>query len=216
MECWIFWQGAWAGILHHAVNEHEWLMSYDNDTTHTKCQHGPFPEDRNKNYLEKGSDALMALTNIVMDKRLLNNTPYYLNCRYDSFACYFISWVHQVSFVNSFGVSKLKSIWSTVIEFFMVTHSGIASGEVPVWMIKASIMESIAPTKILNQRCLGAPTNITETSAVSQDVLIKKKMTKLTGGSGHITDLLRSRTANKPAFGWKWSVGVIWEPKSQD
>jgi hypothetical protein len=25
-------------------------MSYDNDMTHTKCQHGPFPEDRNTNY----------------------------------------------------------------------------------------------------------------------------------------------------------------------
>ena len=61
MECWIFWQGAWAGILHHAVNEHEWLMSYDSDMTHTKCQHGPIPEDRNKNYLKKGSDALMAI-----------------------------------------------------------------------------------------------------------------------------------------------------------
>ena len=91
MECWIFWQGAWAGILHHVVNEHEWLMSSDNDMTHTKCQHGPLPEERDQNYLEKGSDALMALTNIVMDKRLLNNIPYYLNCRYDSLVCYFIT-----------------------------------------------------------------------------------------------------------------------------
>jgi hypothetical protein len=58
-------------------------MSYDNDMTHTKCQHVPLPEERNKNYLEKVSDALMALTNNVMDKRLLNNFPIYLNCRYD-------------------------------------------------------------------------------------------------------------------------------------
>jgi hypothetical protein len=62
-------QGAWAGILHHVVNEHECLMSYDHDMTHTKCQHVPLPEERNKNYLEKVSDALMALTNNVMDKR---------------------------------------------------------------------------------------------------------------------------------------------------
>ena len=43
--------------------------------THTKCQHVPLPEERNTNYLEKVSDALMALTNNVMDKRLLNNIP---------------------------------------------------------------------------------------------------------------------------------------------
>ena len=103
MECWIFLQGAWAGILHHVVNEHECLMSYDNDMTHTKCQHAPLPEERNTNYLEKVSDALMALTNNVMDKRLLNIIPIYLNCRYDSLVCDFISGVHQVSFANSFG-----------------------------------------------------------------------------------------------------------------
>jgi hypothetical protein len=38
-----------------------------------------------------------------------------------------------------------------------------------------------------------------ETSAVSQDVQIRKEMTKLTDGSGHITDFLR--IPNKPAFG---------------
>jgi len=33
----------------------------------------------------------------------------------------------------------------------MVTHNATPSGGVPVWMINASIMESmIAPTKILN------------------------------------------------------------------
>ena len=46
-----------------------------------------------------------------------------------------------------------------------------------------------------------------ETSAVSQDVLIREGMTKLTGGSGNITDFLR--IPNKPAFGWIWSVGII-------
>jgi hypothetical protein len=45
----------------------------------------------------------------------------------------------------------------------------------------------IAPTKIQNQRCLGAPKKLTETSAVSQDVQIREEMTKLTDGSGHIT-----------------------------
>jgi hypothetical protein len=46
-------------IIHTGTSE--WLMSYDSDMTHTKCQHGPIPEDRNKNYLKKGSDALMAI-----------------------------------------------------------------------------------------------------------------------------------------------------------
>ena len=65
----------------------------------------------------------------------------------------------------------------------------------------------IAWTKILSQRCLGAPTNHTETSAVSPDVQIREEMTKLTNGSDHITDFLRM--PNKPALGWKWSVGII-------
>jgi len=42
----------------------------------------------------------------------------------------------------------------------------------------------IAPTKIQNQRCLGAPKKLAETFAVPQDVQIREEMTKLTDGSG--------------------------------
>jgi hypothetical protein len=41
----------------------------------------------------------------------------------------------------------------------------------------------IAPTNIHNQRCLGAPKKLTETSAVSRDVQIREEMTKLTDGN---------------------------------
>jgi hypothetical protein len=66
-------------------------------------------------------------------------------------------------------------------------------------LIIRKLIYLLAPTKIQNQRCLGAPKKLTETSAVSQDVQIREEMTKLTDGSGHITDFLR--IPNKPAFG---------------
>lgn len=72
----------WYGILHHVVDEHEWVASYEReDVSNIRCNHGPLPPDRNKAYLEKDSDAHNALRNIVMDKRLHNNIHYYLNCR---------------------------------------------------------------------------------------------------------------------------------------
>ena len=83
----------------------------------------------------------------------------------------------------------------------MVIHNAIPSGPsgVPVWIINASIMESMDCS---DQRCLGAPKKLTETYAVSQDVQIREEMTKLTDGNGHITDFLR--IPNKAALGWKW------------
>ena len=93
----------------------------------------------------------------------------------------------------------------------MVTNNAIMSGG--VHDINASTMESMDCS---GQRSLGAPTNLTETSDVSQNFLIKEGMTKSKGGSGHITYFIR--TPNIPEFGWKWSVPGRdhWEPKSHD
>nr|XP_034316793.1 uncharacterized protein LOC105324442 isoform X2 [Crassostrea gigas] len=71
----------WYGMLHHIVNEHEWFVPFANSTVST-CQHGPLEDgSQTKEYLKKGSAAHNALRQIVMDKRLVKNIPYYLNCR---------------------------------------------------------------------------------------------------------------------------------------
>ncbi|CAG2210930.1 unnamed protein product [Mytilus edulis] len=74
-------KGSWFKILHHVVNEHTWLLSYDDSFDNNKCNHGPLSEERENKYMEKGSDAHTALRYIVMDIRLLKDIPYYLNCR---------------------------------------------------------------------------------------------------------------------------------------
>lgn len=66
-------------MLHHVLNEHEWIFGYGSGKN--VCSHGPLAEDRETGWIEKGSAAHRALTKIVMDKRLLNNVPYYLNFR---------------------------------------------------------------------------------------------------------------------------------------
>lgn len=74
-------QSNWFGILHYVVNEHQWLLSYNDYYKHNKCNHEPLPEKRKTLYSEKESDAYNALPGIVMNTRLLNNIHYYLSCR---------------------------------------------------------------------------------------------------------------------------------------
>jgi hypothetical protein len=64
----------------HVVNEHEWILSYSN-SGESACKHGPLNVDREKGWLKKGSAPHKALRDIVMNKRLLQKIPYYLNCR---------------------------------------------------------------------------------------------------------------------------------------
>lgn len=70
--------GMWIGVLHHVVNVHSWILPYSSSN---KCEHGPLTSAREKGWLEKDSPAHVSLRSIVLDKRLLNNIPYYLNCR---------------------------------------------------------------------------------------------------------------------------------------
>lgn len=72
-------QGIWSGVLHHVLNEHEWLFNYGSGSN--RCSHGPLAEDREAEWLKKGSKAHQALVRIVMDRRLLNNVQYFLNFR---------------------------------------------------------------------------------------------------------------------------------------
>lgn len=72
-------QGMWIGVLHHVVDEHEWIFAY---STSNKCEHGPLSSERDKGWLKKDSPAHCALRDIVLNKRLINNIPHYTNFRY--------------------------------------------------------------------------------------------------------------------------------------
>lgn len=76
----IFFQGIWYGILHHTVNEHQWMISYG-DNVPNECQHGPLSSERDKGWLKGATPPHDALIKIVMDKHLLRKIPYYLHCR---------------------------------------------------------------------------------------------------------------------------------------
>ena len=74
-------QGIWFGLIHHVVNEHEWILAYGSEGS-SQCQHGPLEEEgRNVEWLKKDSKAHKTLVEIIANKRLLNNIPYYLNAR---------------------------------------------------------------------------------------------------------------------------------------
>lgn len=73
-------------MLHHVQNEHEWALSYVG-LSPGSCSHGELEENRDKEWIEKGSPAHLALTKIVLDKRFLNNIHYYLNFRYELSEC---------------------------------------------------------------------------------------------------------------------------------
>ena len=78
--CVIFSKEMWISILHHVVNEHEWLLA---ESGEGKCAHEPLSEeDRNKPWLKKNTPAHDALREIVMDKNLLRTLSYYVNFRY--------------------------------------------------------------------------------------------------------------------------------------
>ena len=51
------------------------------------CSHCELEENRDKEWIEKGSPAHLALTKIVLDKRFLNNIHYYLNFRHELSEC---------------------------------------------------------------------------------------------------------------------------------
>ncbi|CAB4019001.1 Hypothetical predicted protein, partial [Paramuricea clavata] len=74
----------WVGILHHVVDEHEWVL--EEGINDGKCGHDTLnEEDRNKPWLKKESPPHKALTKIVLDTRFLNTLGYYTNFRHTGF-----------------------------------------------------------------------------------------------------------------------------------
>ena len=76
-----FLQDMWVGILHHVVNEHEWILEEGHNGG--RCAHDLLNEaEHDKPWLKKESPAHKSLTKIVLDQRFLNTIPYYINFRY--------------------------------------------------------------------------------------------------------------------------------------
>ncbi|XP_070565952.1 uncharacterized protein [Ptychodera flava] len=78
----IEFRGMWGGVLHHVINEHEWIVSIGS-TGSNHCHHGPLAEnaDEEKEWLKKNSKAHSVLRNIIFDRRFLKKIPFYLNAR---------------------------------------------------------------------------------------------------------------------------------------
>jgi hypothetical protein len=70
----------WISILHHVVDEHEWLIS--EGSGEGKCAHEALSEEeRNKPWLKKNSSVHKSLREVVLDKNLMRTLPYYVNFR---------------------------------------------------------------------------------------------------------------------------------------
>ena len=74
-----FKQDKWTGILHHVVDEHEWVL--EEGKNGGRCNHNLLDDERVKPWLKKESSAHKALTKIVLDTRFLNTLHYYTNFR---------------------------------------------------------------------------------------------------------------------------------------
>ena len=87
----LVFQGLWYGVLHHVVDEHEWVLPYSSSSV-SSCLHGPLVRDvcDVKEWLKKGSPPHQALRSIVLDKRLINQVHYYLNFRYFTMDIYLL------------------------------------------------------------------------------------------------------------------------------
>ncbi|XP_073716032.1 uncharacterized protein [Misgurnus anguillicaudatus] len=63
----------WIGVLHHVTGEHVWALD--------ACQHGPLADEREKEWIPKGSVAHDALSDIVLNGRWLKQVHKYLRFR---------------------------------------------------------------------------------------------------------------------------------------
>ncbi|CAM4558290.1 unnamed protein product [Lepidochelys olivacea] len=71
--------GMWCGLVHHVVNEHQWASG--NGIIEGRCKHGPQMDEREKEWLEKGSKPHTEMCRIILDKKFLRNIPYFLQFR---------------------------------------------------------------------------------------------------------------------------------------
>ena len=73
-------QSKWSGILHHVVNNHEWISG--SGIGAASCDHGPLlEEDRTKEWLEPGGAAHVQLRKLVLDANFCKNLSYYITFR---------------------------------------------------------------------------------------------------------------------------------------
>ncbi|XP_006137905.1 uncharacterized protein LOC102457766 isoform X2 [Pelodiscus sinensis] len=72
-------EGMWCGLVHHVVNEHQWASG--NGIIKERCKHGPQMDEREKEWLEKGSKPHTEMCRIILDKKFLRNIPYFLQFR---------------------------------------------------------------------------------------------------------------------------------------
>lgn len=70
----------WRGVLHHVVNQHEWVLG--DGYGPGVCEHGHLPsEERDKDWLKRGGNEHERLRRVVLDKRFLNNIGRYVDFR---------------------------------------------------------------------------------------------------------------------------------------
>ena len=70
----------WIGILHHVVNEHEWLLAEGKGQAN--CGHGPLnEEERNKPWLQRNTSPHKVLHEVALNKNFLRSLHYYVNFR---------------------------------------------------------------------------------------------------------------------------------------
>lgn len=112
----MLFQCIWRSLLHHITNQHSWTLSHGYGTN--QCLHEPIDseEDREKPWLcpRKDKQTLQNLASVILNKRLLNNVPYYLNFR--------------LIFLDTFSViiSPLTQVWVGYIEFTWSVHQHIS------------------------------------------------------------------------------------------
>lgn len=78
----------WCGLVHHVVNEHQWASG--NGIIEGRCKHGPQMDEREKEWLEKGSKPHTEMCRIILDKKFLRNIPYFLQFRYNELELWMI------------------------------------------------------------------------------------------------------------------------------
>ena len=68
----------WIGILHHFVDEHEWVL--EEGINQGKCGHETLSTNENRQpWVKKESAGHKALTETVLDVCFLNILPYHIN-----------------------------------------------------------------------------------------------------------------------------------------
>ena len=152
-------------MLHHVVGEHEWILPYSNSEVNG-CRHGPLEDEDLEKYLEKGEPAHEALRSIVMDKRLLNKIPYFLNFRYEykyvpvnlfyTLGYYFVFHFYNFARIvftpitdNSTTIQKLHIFFSAHIQlFFLQEHR--RTGDIPESHPDVYVKEAVPQTTSLS------------------------------------------------------------------